>query len=155
MAQSLAVSCLMKSTFKKRQNNNMRKQFFADYAQINELRQRFIMYPATFWGWHNCRCNIHYYHCLKFPLWSPHYNTLTIFSLSLPQYFVLLLCIFLLEILAGVLAYVYYQQVIPLVLIKFKKAFQIHFTVHSKISILGWNSWYYILIPHEKVSNRI
>lgn len=28
-----------------------------------------------------------------------------------PQYFVLLLCIFLLEILAGVLAYIYYQQV--------------------------------------------
>lgn len=32
---------------------------------------------------------------------------------SPPQYFVLLLCIFLLEILAGVLAYIYYQQVNP------------------------------------------
>ena len=32
---------------------------------------------------------------------------------SPPQYFVLLLCIFLLEILAGILAYIYYQQVIP------------------------------------------
>ena len=32
-------------------------------------------------------------------------------SLCLPQYFGLLLIIFLLEIIAGVLAYVYYQQV--------------------------------------------
>lgn len=32
-------------------------------------------------------------------------------SLRLPQYFILLLLIFLLEIIAGVLAYVYYQQV--------------------------------------------
>lgn len=30
------------------------------------------------------------------------------------QYFALLLCIFLLEVLAGVLAYIYYQQVRPL-----------------------------------------
>lgn len=35
-----------------------------------------------------------------------------LFSPPPPQYFVLLLCIFLLEVLAGVLAYVYYQQVI-------------------------------------------
>lgn len=40
--------------------------------------------------------------CSHLPLLSP----------PPPQYFVLLLCIFLLEVLAGVLAYVYYQQVI-------------------------------------------
>ena len=32
--------------------------------------------------------------------------------LSLPQYFILLFCIFLLEIIAGVMAYMNYQKVI-------------------------------------------
>lgn len=50
---------------------------------------------------------------LKPPVTLSHHHPLTIFSLP-PQYFVLLLCIFLLEILAGVLAYIYYQQVILL-----------------------------------------
>lgn len=51
---------------------------------------------------------------LKPPLSSSGSHPLTVFSPPRPQYFVLLLCIFLLEILAGVLAYIYYQQVILL-----------------------------------------
>ena len=35
-----------------------------------------------------------------------------IVCLSLPQYFILLFCIFLLEIIAGVMAYMNYQKVI-------------------------------------------
>ena len=37
---------------------------------------------------------------------------ITILCLSLPQYFILLFCIFLLEIIAGVMAYMNYQKVI-------------------------------------------
>lgn len=44
-----------------------------------------------------------------------HRHPLTAFPPALLlQYFALLLCIFLLEVLAGVLAYIYYQQVKPL-----------------------------------------
>lgn len=50
---------------------------------------------------------------------SLYHHPLTVIPSSLCfQYFILLLCIFLLEILAGVLAYIYYQQVIPIVSLK-------------------------------------
>ena len=39
-------------------------------------------------------------------------SVIPILCLSLPQYFILLFCIFLLEIIAGVMAYMNYQKVI-------------------------------------------
>lgn len=80
---------------------------------------------------------------IKPPVSSSHYHPLTVFSSPPPQYFVLLLCIFLLEVLAGVLAYIYYQQVIRFESIikkeKKEKSFQIHFIVHLFVRLYVWN----------------
>lgn len=42
---------------------------------------------------------------------APSFCSNILFFPILLQYFILLLCIFLLEIIAGILAYIYYQQV--------------------------------------------
>ena len=84
--------------------------------------------------WPLCMCLLKFSHIrfLKPPVTSSHHYPLTVFSLPPPQYFVLLLCIFLLEILAGVLAYIYYQQVIPPAGAN-KIIFHIYFTMHPGI----------------------